>query len=169
MYFLRRIGRTIGLPGMVLMVVAALGAFTYRGYVDNRDIIDSRDLVLQSRSETRDLRVQLADQTAQRTALQAKLDSVQAALDSIVPSQNTYSFSPNQSMILADGRLTVGLIGPPTNERVNLNINGKQHSAAAGDVIRFTLDTSTECRVQVQRFDMFRATLTASCAAAKSQ
>ena len=57
------------------MVVAALGAFTYRGYVDNRDIIDSRDLVLQSRSETRDLRVQLADQTAQRTALQAKLDN----------------------------------------------------------------------------------------------
>jgi hypothetical protein len=51
----------------------------------------------------------------------------------MVPSQNTYSFSPNQSMILADGRLTVGLIGPPTNERVNLNINGKQHSAAAGD------------------------------------
>jgi hypothetical protein len=72
-------------------------------------------------------------------------------------------------MILADGRLTVGLIGPPTNERVNLNINGKEHSAAAGDVISFALDPSTACRLQVQRFDMFRATLTASCGAAKSQ
>jgi hypothetical protein len=72
-------------------------------------------------------------------------------------------------MILADGRLTLGLIGPPTNERVNININGKQHSTGAGDVINFALDASTACRVQVQRFDMFRATLNASCAAPKSQ
>jgi hypothetical protein len=94
---------------------------------------------------------------------------VQAALDAMTPSRNTYNFSPNQSMILAEGRLTVGLVGPPTNERVNVNINGKQHSAGAGDVINFALDPSTACRVQVQRFDMFRATLNASCAEPKSQ
>jgi hypothetical protein len=171
--FFRRFARIIGTPGTVLsvslMVVGAFVAFIYRGWVDNQDIIDSRDLVLQSRSQVRELNTRFADQTAQLAALQAKLESVQAALDSIIPSRNTYNFSPNQSMILAEGRLTVGLVGPPTNERVNVNINGKQHSAGAGDVIHFALDPSTACRVQVQRFDMFRATLNASCADAKSQ
>jgi hypothetical protein len=170
---IRRLFRRIGMPSMVLsvslLVVGAFVAFVYRGWIDNQDIIDSRDLVLQSRSEVRELKARLADQTSQLASLQAKLDSVQAALDAIIPSLNTYNFGPNQSMILADGRLTVGLIGSPTNERVNVNINGKQHSAGAGDVINFALDASTACRVQVQRFDMFRATLIASCAAAKSQ
>jgi hypothetical protein len=169
----RRFVRIIGAPGMVLsvslMIVGAVVAFIYRGWVDNQDIIDSRNLVLQSRSQVRELNARLANQTSQLVALQAKLEMVQAALDAITPSQNTYNFGPNQSMILAEGRLTVGLVGPPTNERVNVNINGKQHSAGAGDVIHFALDPSTACRVQVQRFDMFLATLTASCAATKSQ
>jgi hypothetical protein len=171
--FFRRLGRIFGAPGLLLsvlfMLVGAFVAFIYRGWVDNQDIIDSRDLVLQSRAQVRELNVRLAEQTSQLAALQAKLEMVQAALDAMTPSRNTYNFSPNQSMILAEGRLTVGLVGPPTNERVNVNINGKQHSAGAGDVINFALDPSTACRVQVQRFDMFRATLNASCAEPKSQ
>ena len=152
-----------------LMIVGAVVAFIYRGWVDNQDIVDSRNLVLQSRSQVRELNARLANQTSQLAALQAKLEMVQAALDAITPSRNTYNFSPNQSMNLAEGRLTVGLVGPPMNERVNVNINGKQHSAGAGDVIHFALDPSTACRLQVQKFDMFRATLTASCAATKPQ
>ena len=169
MYFLRRISLPGAALSLLLMLLAGGAAFIYRGYVDNRDIIDSRDLVLQSRAETRNLRLQLADQIEKFKALEAKLGSVQAALEMITPSQNTYSFGPNQSMILAEGRLTLGLIGSPANDSINININGKQHSAGAGDVIRFAHDTSTECRVQVQRFDMFRATLNASCTTAKSQ
>src|SRR5262245_20656175 len=152
-----------------LMVVGAFVAFIYRGWVDNQDIIDSRDLVLQSRAQVRELNTRLTNQTSQLAELQAKLESVQAALDAITPSRNIYNVSPNQSLIVAEGRLTVGLVGAPTNERVNVNINGKQHSAGAGDVINFALDSSTVCRVQVQRFDMLRATLNASCAAPKSQ
>src|SRR5262249_36532568 len=173
MNLFRRFARIIGVPGLVLsvslMVVAAFAAFIYRGWVDNQDIIDSRDLVLQSRAQVGELNARLPGQPAQQRALQGTLERVQAALDAIIPSRNTYNFSPNQSMILAEGRLTVGLVGPPTNERVNVNINGKQHSAGAGDVIHFALDPSTACRVPVQRFDMFRATLKASCAAPKFQ
>ena len=54
-----------------LMVVGAFVAFIYRGWVDNRDIIDSRDLVLQSRAQVRELKAQLADQTTQLAALKA--------------------------------------------------------------------------------------------------
>jgi hypothetical protein len=84
-----------------------------------------------------------------------------------MPSENTYNISPNQSIIVADGHLTVGLIGAPTNEGVNININGKQHSAAAGNVIDVALDPSMTCQVGVQSFDAFKAVLTASCATVK--
>ena len=76
---------------------------------------------------------------------------------------------PNQSLIVADGRLTVGLVGSPANHGITININGKQQKVAAGDVIRVSPDASTACQVQVQSFDMFKAVLVASCAAAKSQ
>ena len=99
--------------------------------------------------------------------MQNKLSTFEAALDEIIPAKNTYNVKPNQSMIVASGRLTVGLIGPPSNDSVNININGKQQTAAPGDVIKVTLDPSTVCQVRVQSFDMFRAVLNASCTQAQ--
>jgi hypothetical protein len=63
-----------------------------------------------------------------------------------MPAENTYNFSRNQSMTVADGNLTIGLISSPANEGVNININGKMHSAAAGGVIEIPLDPSTACQ-----------------------
>ena len=103
------------------------------------------------------------------TALRAELSSTKAALDAIMPSQNTYNINPNQSLLAADGRLTIGMIGSPGNDGINLNVNGKQQKVAAGDVIRVSPDPSTACQVQLQSFDMFKAVLVASCAATKSQ
>ena len=48
---------------------------------------------------------------------------------------------------VADGRLTIGLVGSPTNESVNININGKQQKAVSGDVIHIALDSLTSCQV----------------------
>jgi hypothetical protein len=101
--------------------------------------------------------------------LRAQLASVQATLNSIMPSENTYNINPNQSLIVADGRLTIGLVGSPTNDGINININGKQQFVAAGEVIRVAPDPSTSCQVRIRSFDPFKALLTASCAAAKSQ
>jgi hypothetical protein len=42
---------------------------------------------LQSRSEVRDLKVRLADQTSQLRELEAKLNGVQASLDAMMPSK----------------------------------------------------------------------------------
>ena len=99
--------------------------------------------------------------------MQNKLSTFEAALDEIIPSKNTYNIKPNQSMIVAAGRLTIGLIGAPTNESVNINVNGKQQSVASGDVISVTLDPPTTCQVRVQSFDMFKAVLNASCTQAQ--
>ncbi len=101
--------------------------------------------------------------------MQAKLDKVQAALDAIMPSQNTFNIQPNQSLIVGDGRLTVGMVGSPSNESVTLDINGKQQSVDAGQIVDVAPDSSTQCQVQVRSFDMFKAVLFASCTPAKPQ
>jgi hypothetical protein len=158
----RRIGTSI-----VLMLIGALGGFAYRGYADSRDMADSNNLFLQSRIEVRDLKTQIADQKEKFTTLQTKLEGVQAALEAITPSENTYNITPNRSMMVAGGRLTIGLIGSPTNDGVNININGQQHSAAVGDTVSVAIDPATACQVRVKSFDMFKAVLIASCGAGK--
>jgi D-lyxose ketol-isomerase len=55
------------------------------------------------------------------------------------------------------------LIGPPTNEKITLNINGKQQAMAAGDKLRITPDSSTVCQVNLNSFDMFKAVVYAAC------
>jgi hypothetical protein len=70
---------------------------------------------------------------------------------------------------VANGRLTIGLVGPPTNESINVNVNGKHQSAATGDVVNIALEPPTTCQVRVQSFDMFKAIFAASCAGAKPQ
>jgi hypothetical protein len=71
-------------------------------------------------------------------------------------------------MIVADGQLTIGLVGAPSNDSVNLNINGRQYSVVAGDVINFTLDLSTTCRVMVRSFDVSNAVVNATCTPVKT-
>ena len=131
------------------------------------DMTDSNNLFLQSRIEVRDLKKQIAEQKEKFGTLQTKLDGVQAALEAIMPSENTYNMTPNRSMIVAGGHLTIGLVGPPTNEGVNININGQQHLAAVGDTINVAVDPTTTCQVRVKSFDMFKAVLIASCGSGK--
>jgi hypothetical protein len=86
-------------------------------------------------------------------------------LDELVPSENTYNIKANQSLIVGGGRLTVGLVGAPTNDSVTLNINGKRQQLGTGDVISVAADNQTNCQVRVQSFDMFKAVITATCGA----
>lgn len=154
---------------VVLAVGGAIGGYIFGLDLSHRDLAAAREQIQQLQPENQRLKKAIVDQNARLVDLQTELTSVQAALRAITPSENTYIISPNQSLIVAGGRLTIGLIGSPTNERVNINVNGKQQLAATGDVIHIALDRSTTCQVGVQSFDMFKAVLTASCAAVKPQ
>jgi hypothetical protein len=61
------------------------------------------------------------------------------------------------------------MVGAPSNESVTLDINGKQQSVDAGQIVDVAPDSSTQCQVQVRSFDMFKAMLLASCTPAKPQ
>jgi hypothetical protein len=158
--------RVVALSAL-LMVGGLAWGYLFGRDLANRPLADATQLIRQLQPENQRLKTEVITQNVRIASLEAKLKSVQAALNAISPAENAYKISPNQSVIVADGRLTIGLIGSPTNQNVAININGKRHTAASGDVFEIASDPSTTCQVRVQSFDMFKATVTASCTAVK--
>jgi uncharacterized membrane protein YiaA len=117
----------------------------------------------QSRAETQKMKSEMAGEGVKTTAMASGIAKLQATLDELVPSENTYNIRANQSLIVGEGRLTVGLVGAPTNDSVTLNINGKRQPLSTGDVLNVAVDGQTNCQVRVQSFDMFKAVVTATC------
>ena len=149
----------------VVLVVVAIASHGYGKWLARSEILD-RDLTIQRlRGEGEKLEGTVEAHIGTITTLQAKLKQLQAALDAMIPRENTYNINPNQSLTVAGGHLTIGLVGSPTNEYVNININGKQQSAAAGTVVNVAPDPTTSCAVTIQSFDMFKAVVVASCEA----
>lgn len=167
-FFMTPAGRVVRFVAYVVLVVGVLfGIYRFGRAMGDREVRVSNSTIQQLRTESQKISTQNTKQTATITDLQANLKKVQAKLDSILPSENTYNIVPNQSLIVADGHLHVGLIGSPANQNVNINVNGKPYSVPAGDTIDIAPDEFTVCQVTVQSFDMFKAVLHATCAAAK--
>lgn len=165
---LAREGRLMFLGAVaILLIGGGFGTFIFFRNLASGDLVAARQLIEQLQTENGNLRRQVNDQNVQINTLQSDLTRTKDDLEAIRPSQNKYAIPPNESRIVADGHLTVGLVGSPANESVTLNINGKQQTVAAGQGINVAPDPSTNCEVKVQSFDMFKAVITASCTAAK--
>jgi hypothetical protein len=159
-------GRYLVAAAIIGVILGSLvGGHLYGRYLSSRETRGRDNAIEELRVQNQKLKTQGDDLSAQITQLQTKLANALAAVEAIVPSKNTYNFDPNQTRIVADGHLTIGLIGSPGNDNVTLNINSKQQTAAAGQVI----NVAPDCQVGVQSFDMFKAVLTASCASQKQQ
>ena len=153
--------------GLAVIAAVAIGSYVIGRGAGDRETKTANSKLQFAQNEYDKLSGENNRYLATITDLQGKLKKSRALLSEIMPSENTYNVNPNQSIIAADGHLTIGLVGSPSNEGIKVNINGTMHSVAAGDVIHVTLDSSTSCQVGVQSFDMFKAVLSASCAAAK--
>jgi hypothetical protein len=154
---------------IVALIAILVGGHLYGRFLAAKDLGGRDAAIEQLQAESQQQKRNIDQKSAQLTELEARLDRMKAQLESILPSKNTYNITPNQTLIVADGRVTVGLVGSPGNDSILLNINGKQQAAAAGQVITIGSDPSVNCQVAVQSFDMFMAVLTASCAGAKGQ
>ena len=152
---------------VLLALGVAVGGHLYGQRLAASDLAERDTTIQVLRSEGEKLETKNSDQSAQISALQAKLTNTQAELNAIMPSENTYHIVANQSLIVGDGHLTIGLIGPPTNHGITLNINGKQQLLAAGDTLRIEPNSSTVCHVDVRSFDMFKAVVRAVCEVAE--
>ncbi|MGB7660684.1 MAG: hypothetical protein WBL96_20415 [Pseudolabrys sp.] len=117
----------------------------------------------QSRAENQKMKSEMAGESVKAGAMESGIAKLQATLDELVPSENTYNIKANQSLIVGGGRLTVGLVGPPANDSVTLNVNGKRQPLGTGDIVNVAVDGQTNCQVRLQSFDMFKAVVTANC------
>lgn len=154
------------LETLLILVVAVIGHLTGRE-LGRRNLEKREEIIIELREELQKRGAELGRRTDQISVLTTKLNAVQAALDAIVPSENTFNIVPNQSLLVAGGRATVGLVGQPANQAIVLNVNGKEYTVAAGDVITVPYDDRTTCHIAVQSFDMFKATFNATCSAKK--
>ena len=155
---------------VAVVVFIAVLSFMLGLKTGDREFADFQNRLQIFQKDNTDLTAKNADLQAKLGALQVKLNGVQAALDAITPSANKYQIGSNESLIVADGHLTVGLVGVPLwNNTVDLNINGKSYLAAAGDVINVTIEPSMNCRVKVMSFDALSAqvVVNATCAETK--
>ena len=155
---------------VAVVVLIAVLSFMFGVKTGNREIADFQNRLQIFQKDNTDLTAKNVDLQAKLGALQDKLNGVQAALDAITPSANKYQIGSNESLIVADGHLTIGLVGVPLwNNTVDLNINGKTYLAAAGDVINVTIEPSMNCRVKVMSFDALSAqvVVNATCAETK--
>ena len=152
--------------GRYLLITALMGGIV--GYLLglNSAYVEmqaSKLALQQSRAESQKIKSEMAGESVKTTAMESSIAKLQATLDQLVPSENTYNIRANQSLIVGEGRLTVGLIGAPTNDSVTLNVNGKRQPLGTGDVLNVAVDGQTNCQVRVQSFDMFKAIVTATC------
>lgn len=153
--------------GTLILLIGGAVVGYYMGHtLAMQPLANANRQVQQLLPENQRLKTTVIDQNAKLVSLQSQLAKSQTTLEAIMPAENTYNIAPNQSIIVANGRLTLGLVGSPTNSSITINLNGKQQAAVTGDVFRITPDPATACQVRVQSFDMFRAILQASCNAA---
>jgi hypothetical protein len=163
-------GRVVSVIACIVAILVILvGGHLYGRYLASKEIGGRDNVIEQLQAQGQQFKRSVDQKSAQLTELQAKLTRVQAQLEEIVPTKDTYNIMPNQTLIVADGRITVGLVGAPGNDNVVLNIDGKRQVAAAGQVFSAGTNPSGSCQVAVQSFDMFKAVLNATCAGAKSQ
>jgi hypothetical protein len=167
--FMSRGGRML-LTSIVVVVIAGVAIFgrLYGQHLAYGAMLDRDSAIRQLEVESQRLQLEKSDQNAELTIQQDRVAQLQAQLDKVIPSQDRYSINPNQSLLVAGGHLTIGLIGSPQSNGIDININGKQQFVSVGDVIHVSPDPSTSCDVQIQSFDMFKAQFTASCAGAKT-
>jgi hypothetical protein len=167
--FMSSRGRIL-LVTMTVIMVGAVAIFgrLYGQHLAYGAMLDRDSAIRQLEVESQRLELEKSDQYAELAIQKDRAAQLQVQLDRLIPSQDRYSINPNQSLLVAGGHLTIGLIGSPRSDGIDVNINGKQQSVSVGDVIHVNPDASTSCDVQIQSFDMFKAQFTASCGGAKT-
>jgi hypothetical protein len=156
--------------GILLLLALAITSYTLGRHSADDAVDYHRTLNTKLDGEIGQLRLDNTKKTARIADLQAQIDGIKKKIAALMPPpENTYHIDANRSLTVAGGLLTVGLIGTPGNDSVNLNINSNQYTAAAGQTINVSPDPSTHCRIEVVSFDILQsmAIVSATCDAVK--
>jgi len=148
------------LASVVVLVVVAICAFgageASRTYVVN----DKLQQIDKLQKDNGVLRTAVQHERDENKSLADKLAATDNQLREAFNPYRTIDLNVNDTTSVSTGSFTLGLVGPPANENVSINVNGTQRTVAAGDSIDVGI---SNCRVQVKSFDMFKVTLLTSC------
>ena len=152
---------------VLVILVIAWGCYTLGRHSGTHEVADYRKVNAQLRSENSQLITDKGEQASQITSLKNQLKSVQDQLGEFFLQTRNHQINANESKLVSIGQMIIGLIGTPRNESVDLNINGKQQSAAAGFVT--DVEFPTICRIEVISFDVLKssAAVRTTCTAVK--
>jgi hypothetical protein len=163
----RRARLLVVLASVLLLVASSAAGYFFGRDLAKRPLEDAHQLIHQLQPQVQKLKKQIDEQSTTLISVQTKLKRVETELSRLKPAKNTYVINSNQSLIIDDGKLTVGVVGPPNINGVTLNINGKQHHAVTGDLFAIMPDPATKCSIKVQSLDMFQVSINAVCAKAQ--
>lgn len=149
---------------LVLLTVVGIGGFMIGLSSRTQALNDARKQTTSMQKISQSLREAYQEQEDSKKALSDQLTAIQNQIRDIFNSYRTIGLKGNETISVASGYFTVGLVGQPANEKITINVNGNQQTVAVGD----SVDVGTSsCRVEVRSFDMFKATLVTSCTPVK--
>ena len=145
---------------LIILAIVAICAFgagqASRTYVIN----DRQKQIERLQKDNQGLRADVQRANDEKKTLAEKLAAIEGQVKDAFNAYRTIVLDGNDTTSVSTGHFTVGLVGPPTNEKVSINVNGAQHTVAAGDSIDVGV---ANCRIDVKSFDMFKVTLLTSC------
>jgi hypothetical protein len=142
---------------LVFFLVIAIAGFTVGRRAASNEVDAVKDSAAKLREQINILDKKNKEQATSIADLEAKLKIAEDQLGEIYRTARTLEIGANESKLISINQLTIGLVGTPRNESVELNINGKQQSAAAGDVI--SVEYATNCRLQVGSLNVLKSSV----------
>ena len=145
---------------IILLGVVAICAFGAGLAIKTYDFNRAAQEIDRINKDNQNLRAELQRETKEKKDLKDRLKATDSRLKDAFNAYRTIVLDDNDMASVSTGHFAVGLVGPPTNERVTINVDGTQHTVAAGDTIPVGA-----CRVEVKKFDPFKmqVTLLTSC------
>jgi hypothetical protein len=140
----------------VVAICAYLAGQASKIYDINRRELEITKLTKENQKMSEDVK----RENHEKQALKDRLAATDNQLKDAFNAYRTIVLSGNDMTFVSTGHFTAGLVGPPANEKVTINVNGTQHTVAAGDSIDVGAFT---CRVEVKSFDTFKVTLLTAC------
>ncbi len=145
---------------LIILAVVAICAF-FAGQASRTYVInDARQQITKLQKDNQGMRDVVQREQDEKKAMADKLAATDNQLKDAFNAYRTIVLNGNDTTSVSTGHFTVGLVGPPINDKVSINVNGTPHTVAAGDSIDAG---ASACRVEVKSFDMFKVTLLTSC------
>lgn len=143
-----------------LLLIVAAGFYSLGRYSASQQFEDYKARNAQLAGDNGKLSADSKTQALRISELQDQLKDIKTKYDEVISPARNLVIKANESRPVSIALMEIGMIGTPTNESVNINVNGKRQVAAAGDVV----SADFTCRIQVVSIDLLKSSASVNSA-----